>query len=172
MIFGTRRAYWPPRTAVVTIVATAIELSSAVAAHAQTSQGANDDIVVASVLLVFASLYFIPTIVAFTRNHPNRWTIGVINTIFGGTGLGWLGSLIWALNAIHRSADGSNGGESGLNLFVNDPVKVELTQGPERQDQSSAIDQLRRLKSLHEQGVIDDSEFVRLKKPLLEALTK
>jgi uncharacterized protein HemY len=152
------------------IVTTAIELSSVAAGRAQTPEGADDEIVVAFFLLVVAILYFIPTIIAFVRKHPNRWIIGVINTVFGGTGLGWLGSLVWALNAIHKSAEGSNGGESGLNLFVNDPVKVELTQQPARHLQSGAMDQLQKLKSLHEQGVIDDAEFTRLKKSLLEAL--
>ena len=129
--------------------------------------------VVGIILLIAAVLYFIPTIVAFARHHPNRWIIGVINTVFGGTGLGWLGSLVWALNAAHKSAEGSNGGESGLNLFVNDTKKIEVTQIPTAvQSQDTALDQLQKLKALHEQGIITDDEFSRLKRPLVETLMK
>ncbi len=39
------------------------------------------------------ALYFVPSIVAFRRQHPNRWPIFVVNVVFGGTGLGWLGGL-------------------------------------------------------------------------------
>lgn len=79
-------------------------------------------------IMFLLALYYIPTIIAFSRKHPNRWLIGVINTIFGSTGIGWLGALVWALQAIHisDSPEGSNGGESGLNLFVNDAKKIEL----------------------------------------------
>ena len=96
MIFRAHGAYCPSQMAVTTTVAAAIEWSSAAAAHAQAPQGSNDDMVVGIILLIAAVLYFIPTIVAFARHHPNRWIIGVINTVFGGTGLGWLGSLVWA----------------------------------------------------------------------------
>ena len=50
-------------------------------------------------LLAFL-LYFLPTIIAFNRQHRNRWVIFVINFVFGGTLIGWLAALIWALNKI------------------------------------------------------------------------
>lgn len=143
-------------------------------ARAQTPQNTGqDDTGVVVLILIILIAYFIPTIVAFSRKHPNRWFIGVINIVFGGTGLGWLGSLVWALNAAHKSAEGSNGGESGLNLFVNDTKKVEVTQIPTAvHTHGVASDQLQKLKALHEQGIITDDEFARLKKPLLESLFK
>lgn len=70
--------------------------------------------------------YFIPSMVAFWRRHPNRWPILGINLLFGGTGLGWIGALIWALHAVHKSETGSDGGESGLNLFVNDVKTIRM----------------------------------------------
>jgi len=55
-------------------------------------------------LFVFALLmligYFLPTIIAFRRNHRNRWVIFLINLVFGATVLGWIGALIWAMNKI------------------------------------------------------------------------
>lgn len=76
-------------------------------------------------------VYAVPSIVAFCRRHPNRYAILAINLAFGGTGIGWLAGLVWAFGAVHLSneAGGSHGGESGLNMFVNDPKLVRLA-GP------------------------------------------
>jgi hypothetical protein len=59
-------------------------------------------------------IYIIPSLVAFHRNHPNRWLIFAINIAFGATIIGWIGPLVWALNVAHRSNEpgGSHGGES------------------------------------------------------------
>lgn len=80
----------------------------------------------AVLLSILLAIYLIPLIVAFVRHHPNRWAIAAINVALGGTGIAWLGSLVWAMGAVHKSPTGSNGGESGLNLFINDPVTVQL----------------------------------------------
>jgi hypothetical protein len=120
--------------------------------------------------LIATLIYMIPTIVAFCRGHPNRWLIGVINVTLGGTGIGWLGSLVWACSAAHLSATGSNGGESGLNLFVNDTqrVKIEPAGLPSSFDDISA--QLLRLKRLRDDGAIAPEEYDDLKRPLLRSL--
>lgn len=120
--------------------------------------------------LVATLIYMIPTIVAFCRSHPNRWLIAVVNIVFGGTGVGWLGSLVWACSAAHLSPTGSNGGESGLNLFVNDPqvVKIEPAGLQSSFDDISA--QLLRLKRLRDDGAITPDEYDDLKRPLLLSL--
>lgn len=125
----------------------------------------------AVVALIAIVVFFLPTLIAFYRRHPNRWLIFVINTVFGGTGLGWLGSLVWAFRIAQVSEKGSNGGESGLNLFINDEVRVKLEQdqlglpGPD-----DTLGQLQKLKSLFSDGVISEDEFSRLKAPLIEKL--
>lgn len=43
--------------------------------------------------------YFVPTVVAFRRKHPQILAIVVLNLFLGWTFLGWLGALIWALVA-------------------------------------------------------------------------
>lgn len=113
-------------------------------------------------------IYFIPSWVAFSRRHPNRWPILAINVVFGGTGLGWLGSLIWACGAVHKSETGSNGGESGLNLFVNDPVitRVEPTIRPV----NDAVEKLERLKRLLDADLISADEYAALRRPLLDQI--
>lgn len=48
-------------------------------------------------LLILALMYFIPSIVAFRRQHQNATPIMVLNLFLGWTILGWVASLIWAL---------------------------------------------------------------------------
>lgn len=122
--------------------------------------------------LLVAALYALPTFVAFFRGHPNRWLIFVVNLVFGGTGLGWLVALVWAFHAIHRSKDphGSHGGESGLNLTVNDPIRVELRQPMSNAHKlDSRLNELKRLKQLRDEGTIDQMEFEALRRHVLAA---
>ena len=91
----------------------------------------HDKLVLALLLLgtiIFCLVYMAPSIVAFRRDHPNRWVILVVNFAFGGTIIGWGIALVWALHAVHRSGGTASGGESGLNIFVNDSTKIELSQ--------------------------------------------
>ncbi|WP_421928798.1 superinfection immunity protein [Neoaquamicrobium sediminum] len=125
----------------------------------------------AVVMVVILALYVIPSIVAFARKHPNRWLILVINIVFGGTGIGWLGSLVWAMNAVHKSPTGSDGGESGLNIFANDPITVRVDgPSPATATDADITDRLLRLKSLRDDGALNDDEYARLRKPLLDRL--
>lgn len=132
-------------------------------------------------LVIGLVILFIPTFIAFRRGHPNRWPIFLVNLIFGGTGLGWFGSLIWALNAVHKSPTGSQGGESGLNVFVNDVKTVQVAGtaatpplhaglAPLHED-VDPVAQLHRLKALFDKGVIDADEHRQLRKPLLDRLS-
>jgi hypothetical protein len=131
-----------------------------------------NDVTIVIYIVVALLIYFIPSIVAFRRGHPNRWPILIINFLFGGTGLGWLGSLVWACGAVHKSPTGNNGGESGLNLFVNDPVTVKVApeSTPALIDSGTAEEKLRRLKQLFDSGAISAEEYAGLKKPLLDRL--
>ena len=113
--------------------------------------------------LVLAIIYAIPTIVAFRRNHPNRWIIAVINMVFGGTIIGWGVALVWALRAVHRPGSAGDGGESGLNIFVNDTKKVQIVDSLS----TSATHELERLHDLLTRGVISQAEFDRLKAKLI-----
>mgnify|MGYP002677113770 CR=1 FL=1 len=48
------------------------------------------------VLLLLLAVYFIPTYVAYKRNHRNKVPILVVNILFGWTLIGWGGALAWA----------------------------------------------------------------------------
>lgn len=47
-------------------------------------------------VLIFA-FYFLPTLIAFLRNHKNKLAIFLLNLLLGWTVLGWVGSLIWSV---------------------------------------------------------------------------
>lgn len=150
-------------------------------------------LVIAAIAFLF---YLIPTFVAFSRKHPNRWLIAVINVAFGGTVIGWFGALVWAMSAAHLSPTGSNGGESGLNIFANDPVTVRVardiepfvssastpfvqpTSGPQPSSRSTGgppkpgidtIGQLERLTALRASGSLNDEEFAAMKASVLRS---
>jgi Superinfection immunity protein len=108
---------------------------------------------------LFLAVYLIPSLVAFRRRHPNRWLIFVINLFGGLTLFGWLLAMVWACRALHKSTSttGSDGGESGLNLFVNDELKVRNLVV------NDAPSQLVQLKALLDAKAIDLGEYEKLK---------
>ena len=59
-------------------------------------------------VIVAICLFLLPTVIAFSRQHRNRFVIMLINIVFGATGLGWIGSLIWALNKIDDPVKGGS----------------------------------------------------------------
>jgi hypothetical protein len=50
-------------------------------------------------LLAFGlGCYFLPTIVAFSRNKSNKGAIFLLNFLLGWTLIGWVVSIVWAVN--------------------------------------------------------------------------
>jgi hypothetical protein len=52
---------------------------------------------------IILALYFIPTIVANLRRHPNQNAIFILNLLLGWTLIGWVAALVWS--AIHLRAE-------------------------------------------------------------------
>lgn len=128
-----------------------------------------EDLFMVAFFLIIIAIYVAPTFVAFRRNHPNRWPILLINVVFGGTILGWGVALAWALRAVHRTGSTSSGGESGLNVFVNDVRRVQLVEPLQPPKPHAAIsEELERLHDLFIRGVISQDEFNSLKARLLD----
>ncbi len=48
-------------------------------------------------IIVIIVLYFLPSLVAYFRQHRNIPAIFVLNLLLGWSVLGWVGSLIWSL---------------------------------------------------------------------------
>jgi hypothetical protein len=47
-------------------------------------------------ILVLLPLYFLPTLIAWRRKHPQFLAISLLNLFAGWTFIGWIGSLIWS----------------------------------------------------------------------------
>jgi len=56
-------------------------------------------------ILLCATTYFLPTIVAIIRNHPRALPICLFNFFLGWTLVGWLGALIWSAHAINNGRE-------------------------------------------------------------------
>lgn len=54
-------------------------------------------IIIVYVLFIILAIYifFLPSTIAFNHNHPNKLPILIINILLGGTGVVWVGLLIW-----------------------------------------------------------------------------
>ena len=90
---------------------TLVLVASAAPAFAQTinSMWMTDLIGPAFVLAVWtivAIIYFSPTIIAFRKNHQNKWLYLLLNTVLGITVIGWVALLILVHLDIYISADG------------------------------------------------------------------
>jgi hypothetical protein len=48
------------------------------------------------IVLIFA-IYFLPTLIAFLRQHKNSLAIFLLNLLLGWTVLGWVVSLVWSV---------------------------------------------------------------------------
>ena len=127
--------------------------------------------------------YLIPSFIAFARGHPNRYVILVINVVLGGTGLGWLVSLIWALDVLHLEGRhfASQADTSGWNPAENKPRAAALTvwsdsvEHPRSQEEApisaaAAVAQLEKLTHLKAAGHLSESEFAALKSAILKWL--
>ncbi|GJE15615.1 superinfection immunity protein [Methylobacterium marchantiae] len=141
----------------------------------------DDTVWVLVAVTVCIAIYGLPSIIAFHRRHPNRWVILAVNGLFGGTLVGWVVALVWALHAVHRpdQTGASQGGESGLNLFVNDTRWVALVAAPHGDgggharpalSPADAVRELERLGDLRTAGHIDEPEHRALKSAVLRGL--
>ena len=94
--------------------------------------------VVAGLLLfvLLAALYFLPTIIAGTREHMAAGAIFALNLLAGWTALGWLAALVWSLNSNTREnfrylASGERSRPTdGPGRFVDGAIKPERGAAP------------------------------------------
>jgi len=49
-------------------------------------------------LFICLIVYFLPTIIARNKNKKQTVAIFVLNLLLGGTGIGWVVALIWAVS--------------------------------------------------------------------------
>ncbi len=87
-------------------------------------------------------LYFLPAIIASEKKHPSTNSIFVLNLFLGWTFLGWVISLIWALNS--------------QNIVI-----------LEKTNQKNNYADLETLAQLKEKGIISEEEYLKKKNEIL-----
>lgn len=106
------------------------------------------------VLLALAVvLYFVPTIIAGKRGHPNGTPIFLLNLFLGWTAIGWLAALIWSASAI---ADEPK------------PAATTFPPAAETKDEDP-YHKLEKLADLRERGHLTAEEFEAEKAKILKA---
>ena len=128
---------------------------------------------VAIVTILLVCFFFLPTIIAFRREHEYKWIIFVINFVLGGTGLGWLIAIVWAIFPGNKSlADPLLGNPTGLggrnvgHTLGEVNASADQARG-QRLGTATALEALDRLASLAEKGIITPAEFEKKKASLL-----
>jgi len=53
-------------------------------------------VLLTALVLVSLAIYFVPTIIAYVRDHHSVLAIFVANFFLGWTFLGWVGALVWS----------------------------------------------------------------------------
>ncbi|WP_348550259.1 superinfection immunity protein [Acidithiobacillus sp.] len=80
-------------------------------------------IAVIAAITVGVAIYFIPSVIAYSRSARNFLAIFLLNLFLGWSLLGWLGSLIWAL------LDEKRGSQQG-SVVPSAPVAAPLPSPP------------------------------------------
>lgn len=57
------------------------------------------------VLFILLALYFLPSVIAFSRDHHDKFGIFALDLLLGWTVLGWIAALVWSLTAVNRPPD-------------------------------------------------------------------
>ena len=124
------------------------------------------------ILLVFLllALYFVPTIIAFRRDHAYKNIILVINLVFGLSGIGWAGSLIWAIFPAEKSLiDPVVGNVTGTGLRNSGDTLGEASYAKTRgfENESQKTKQIKEAADLLKSGAINEEEFKALKRRII-----
>ena len=132
--------------------------------------------------IVLALLYSLPTIVAFSRCHPNRWVILALNGVLGATIIVWVGCLVWALDLVHlpdrrtglKGGPDARAGRAGDKATAVADFGADMTGAPDMTTarKGDVLAEIDRLSRLHAEGHLDAGEFAGLKAVALKrALT-
>lgn len=101
------------------------------------------EIIIAIIIGIFA--YFFPTVLAYSKKKRSKASVFVLNFFLGWTLIGWIVALIWAVNKDEERI-------------------IEIRS----ENNISVADELEKLVSLKEKGVISEEEFENKKRSLLE----
>jgi len=135
------------------------------------TRGTMNPVLTFIVILILVPLYFLPSILAFRRDHAYKNIILVINLVFGLTGFGWAGSLIWAIYPSEKSLiDPIVGNVTGTGLKnAGDTIgeaSFGIKRGADKEAQSTR--EIKEASDLFKSGHISEEEFKLLKKKIIQ----
>jgi hypothetical protein len=129
-------------------------------------------------------LFVLPSLIARNRNHDDKKWIYLVNFIFGVSGLGWIISLLWALEVFKLPKKKDITGAIREGVGTNEVVATISQQGEKiatainnskdssisQNHEISDLNHLEKIKKMHELfklGALSDSEYESEKNKLL-----
>ena len=58
----------------------------------------------AIIIVIFLLVYFLPAMVASSRDHQQKLAIFMLNLLLGWTAIGWILAIVWACTALQKRA--------------------------------------------------------------------
>ena len=106
-------------------------------------------------LITAVAFYFMPTIIAFNRDHSARFAILFINLFFGFTGIAWIACLVWSFSGSSQ-------------MSVSQTVIVNSRSGDSVGDHDQRrYEKLAKLSELKKMGAITEAEFQQEKSKII-----
>lgn len=62
-----------------------------------TAWASSDPFIFSIIVLLALLIHFLPSFIAFSREHKSRMLILLLNVVLGWTGIGWIVLMIWAV---------------------------------------------------------------------------
>jgi hypothetical protein len=112
------------------------------------------------VVIIGIFAYFLPAIIAFTRNHDHKWAIFFINLLLGWTVIGYFVPLVWSFASSSKN-------NQPVNVVVSPSISGATTEDSKKIGTNDMYSQLEKIAQLKENGAIDETEFQSMKRDIL-----
>ncbi|MCT6814502.1 superinfection immunity protein [Bombella apis] len=121
-------------------------------------------LIFAILMLSMLALYFLPSIIAIMRQHPQKWLLIGLNVFAGWTGFFWIGLLIWALWPKEKLVAFQDRQGWG-------PYQAhDRTQSFGGSSSDRPTETLEQLAQMKDRGALTEAEFAKAKERLINRL--
>lgn len=125
-------------------------------------------LIFAILMLSMLGLYFLPSIIAIMRQHPQKWLLIALNVFAGWTGFFWIGLLIWALWPKEKLIAFQNGQGQGWGPYqAHSQTQSFSGSGATAEPPAETLAQLARMR---DHGTLTEEEFTKAKERLINRL--